>query len=113
MALTLLVAYDITDNQRRAHVAATLQRWGDRLQRSVFVCTMEPTDLQGMLAAVNDELDPRTDSFMVFRQCATCWERLVVIGQAEPRKTHALPCCDVRPGGSTSNRLQGSRCARL
>jgi len=86
MALTVLAAYDISDDHRRARVAATLQRWGDRIQLSLFVCTLEPTDVDQMVAAVRDIIDLRTDSFLVFRQCGTCWDRLITLGQGEPRK---------------------------
>jgi CRISPR-associated protein Cas2 len=84
MALNIIAAYDITDNRRRSRVAATLQRWGTRIQYSVFVCTLEPKDLPTMLDAVEDILDPRHDSFLVLRQCATCWDSKIVIGQSPP-----------------------------
>ena len=38
MALTYVIAYDISDDRRRSQVAAVLQAYGDRIQRSVFVC---------------------------------------------------------------------------
>src|SRR5581483_10587436 len=41
VALTYMIAYDISEDNRRARVAATLQAYGDRIQRSVFVCTLE------------------------------------------------------------------------
>ena len=41
MALTHVIAYDISDDHRRARVAAILQAYGDRIQRSVFVATIE------------------------------------------------------------------------
>ena len=59
MAVTLLVAYDITVDNRRARLAALLQSWGDRIQYSVFVV----------------------------RQCKDCWEGLSVLGQGEPPRS--------------------------
>lgn len=41
MALTHVIAYDISDDHRRARIAAVLQAYGDRIQRSVFICALE------------------------------------------------------------------------
>lgn len=49
MALTVLVCYDISRDAARARVAAYLQQWGDRIQRSVFVCVVAPDDLSEMI----------------------------------------------------------------
>ena len=46
MALTVVIAYDISEDRRRARVAAVLQAYGDRVQRSVFIATLEPDRLR-------------------------------------------------------------------
>jgi CRISPR-associated protein Cas2 len=84
MALTVLVAYDITEDRRRARAAATLQRWGDRVQYSVFIVTVTPEDYDQLLAALTDIIDPDEDSILALRQCGTCWDSKVVIGQVAP-----------------------------
>jgi CRISPR-associated protein Cas2 len=82
VALTVVVAYDISEDGRRARTAATLQQWGDRVQRSVFVCTLEPAALSTLLERVNEIIDVDTDSVYSFRQCAACWDAVGVLGQA-------------------------------
>lgn len=55
MALTVVIASDISDDRRRARVAATIQVWGNRIQRSVFICTLDHdqlTDLTARLAEI-------------------------------------------------------------
>ncbi|NLI18441.1 MAG: CRISPR-associated endonuclease Cas2, partial [Actinomycetales bacterium] len=42
MALTMVVSYDVTRDDRRAKLAALLQTWGDRIQYSVFLLTLAP-----------------------------------------------------------------------
>ena len=37
VALTVIAAYDISDDGRRSRVAALLQAHGDRIQKSVFL----------------------------------------------------------------------------
>jgi len=82
MALTVVIAYDISQDQRRARAAATLQTYGDRIQRSVFVATIEQPVLQEIRERLNEIIDPDTDSVYVFRQCATCWDAVGIHGQA-------------------------------
>ena len=84
MALTVVAMYDVHEDQDRARVAAVLQRWGDRIQRSVFVCMVEPEELPVMIESVKQIMDPDTDSFAVMRQCKTCWDAHVQLGQAAP-----------------------------
>lgn len=82
MALTYVIAYDISDDHRRARVAAILQTYGDRIQRSVFLASID----DGTLAAARQQIDgiinPDTDSVYVFRQCAACWDAIGIHGQA-------------------------------
>jgi len=83
MALTVLVAYDISEDAARSRVAAYLQQWGDRIQRSVFVCAIAPEDLDEVNQRLATMIDPDTDAIHLLPACATCWSRLVVHGQAE------------------------------
>jgi CRISPR-associated protein Cas2 len=82
MALTHVIAYDISEDPRRARAAAVLQAYGDRIQRSVFICTLEQDVLQEIRHRLDDIIAPDTDSVYVFRQCAACWETVGIHGQA-------------------------------
>jgi CRISPR-associated protein Cas2 len=82
MALTHVIAYDISDDHRRARVAAVLQAYGDRIQRSVFLCTLEAALLAEVRSRIAAIIKPEADSVYVFRQCAACWEAAGVHGQA-------------------------------
>jgi CRISPR-associated protein Cas2 len=82
MALTHVVAYDISDDRRHARVAAVLQTYGDRIQRSVFVATIDTQQLNEARERVSQIINLDTDSVYVFRQCAACWEAVGIHGQA-------------------------------
>jgi len=82
MALTVLVCYDISSDSARAKVAGYLQ-WGDRIQRSVFVCAVSPDDLSEMVGHVEQMIDPVTDAVHLLPTCAVCWSKLIVRGQAD------------------------------
>jgi CRISPR-associated protein Cas2 len=82
VALTVVIAYDISQDRRRARVAATLQHWGDRVQRSVFVCSLDHAQLTEVTERIRQIIDVDTDSIYGFRQCAGCWQNVIVVGQA-------------------------------
>lgn len=81
-ALTLIAAYDVREDDRRARLAAVLQSFGDRVQRSVFVIAIEETEFEELQRQSLRIIDPKTDSFIVYRQCAACWSGQTTLGQA-------------------------------
>lgn len=84
MAVTYVVAYDITEDQRRARVAATLQALGERIQYSVFLLTIDDGQLAPLLARLATLIDLDEDSVYALRQCAPCWDARTCLGQAHP-----------------------------
>lgn len=86
VALTVIAAYDVANDNRRARLAALLQTWGDRVQESVFILTLGDEDLADLRGRAILLLDVHEDSLYFFRQCATCWDSLYCVGQASPPK---------------------------
>ena len=84
MALTSVIAYDISNGDVRARVAAVLSAWGERVQKSVFICTLEPDDLTRVLERVEALIDHGTDIVQVWRQCAACYAQAAAVGCHEP-----------------------------
>lgn len=84
MALTAVIAYDVSEDGRRARLSALLQRYGDRIQFSVFLCRLDQDDLRTLLETAEKIVDLDTDSLYVFRQCPTCWDRMDCRGQSHP-----------------------------
>ena len=80
--LTLIAAYDIRQDDQRARLAAILQSFGDRVQKSVFVILITPEELDELQQRALTLIDPDTDSLLFFRQCAPCWSAHIPIGQA-------------------------------
>lgn len=59
MALTYVIAYDISDDHRRARVAAILQSYGDRIQRSVFLATIDSGTVSEARRRIAEIINPR------------------------------------------------------
>jgi CRISPR-associated protein Cas2 len=87
MALTHVIAYDISEDNRRARAAAALQSYGDRIQKSVFVATLDASGLEEIRNRLAAIINPRTDSVYILRQCETCWSAVKVLGQASVAQT--------------------------
>lgn len=86
MALTMVAAYDIASDARRARLAALLQCHGNRIQRSVFLIELDPETFAQVLERAKTLMDLDEDSLYFFRQCGPCWEAVGCLGQAEPPK---------------------------
>lgn len=84
MALTVVIAYDVSEDRRRARVAGLLQKYGDRIQYSVFVCRVPEEDLDALVEQSRSLIDDRTDSIYALHQCADCWGKVTTVGQAHP-----------------------------
>lgn len=82
MAVTVLIAYDIHSDDDRARVAAMLQSCGDRIQRSVFLCLIEPDDLAVLLDRLARLINPHRDLLHAFPLCANCATHADARGQA-------------------------------
>lgn len=79
--LTLIAAYDVREDDRRARLAATLQTVGDRIQKSVFLVSVDEPGYAELRHRALDLIDPDNDSLMFFRQCADCWDAHLPLGQ--------------------------------
>ena len=84
MALTTVIAYDVSEDARRARLAALLQMHGDRIQFSVFLCRLDDGELDELIDAAERIINVNTDSLYVFRQCPTCWGNRECRGQSKP-----------------------------
>jgi CRISPR-associated protein Cas2 len=85
VAVTVVITYDVCDDRRRTRVSHLLQSYGQRIQRSVFVCCLEQATLSQLRTRLNRMIDPGTDAIHVFRQCRSCWEGAGLHGQAAPQ----------------------------
>lgn len=80
--MRVIVAYDVSEDRRRARLAALLATWGDRVQKSVFECTVDAGELAEVLARAATIIDPDTDAVHVYHQCSSCTEHAKWLGQA-------------------------------
>ncbi|MFT4189117.1 MAG: CRISPR-associated endonuclease Cas2 [Aeromicrobium sp.] len=84
MAMTTIAAYDVTDDGRRSRLAALLQQYGDRVQKSVFLLDVDSESLEEISRRAQSLVDAGTDSLYFFPLCLSCSSRTILVGQAQP-----------------------------
>lgn len=60
-----LLAYDVCNDKRRAHIAKYLQSYGERIQYSLFYFEIRPARLLQIRKKVENEIDCMEDSVLV------------------------------------------------
>lgn len=60
-----LVMYDIRDELRLRRVHDVVKGYGDRLQYSVYVCDLSPTELTNLKWEVGDEINALEDAVAI------------------------------------------------
>jgi CRISPR-associated protein Cas2 len=70
-----LVAYDIEDDRARARIADVMERFGVRVQKSVFECRLECGDLGRLIRRLERELTAvgGAGNVRIYRLCADCY----------------------------------------
>lgn len=89
--MDVLVTYDIATidragERRLARVAAVCERYGDRVQYSVFACRVSEVGYVRLLQELTDVLDPSTDRVDVYRIQGSIKESRTSLGQAVRRE---------------------------
>lgn len=79
----LVITYDITDNNRRSHIARIMKDYGTRVQYSVFECNLEKKSLNRLKESLNNHIDPKNDSIRIYYICSEDKNKIIVYGQGE------------------------------
>jgi CRISPR-associated protein Cas2 len=73
---TWVVAYDISDDRRRARIAHVLEGHGVRVQWSVFECRLNRTEMQGLRRRLLALSEPGQDRLRFYPLCGPCCARI-------------------------------------
>lgn len=70
--MDILVTYDIADTEgagasRLRRIAQVCEKYGQRVQFSVFECRLSPTRMARMVGEIQDVIDSHRDSVIVYR----------------------------------------------
>ena len=86
--MDILISYDIADTDgagamRLRRVAAVCEKYGQRVQFSVFECRLSATRLARMIGEVEDVIDRQRDSVIVYRFPARIEDATLRLGRSQ------------------------------
>lgn len=84
MAYRYLVIYDIAHPRRSQRVASLLKGFGQRVQKSVFECELEPDELQTLQEKVLRSIRTDEDAVQYLRLCPRDTKQIQHTGQVTP-----------------------------
>lgn len=95
-----LIAYDIEATKLRSKIARCLDKYGKRVQYSVFECELTPrqatklrTQLEAILQKYRQPADPHTPlpqaQIRFYRLCETCIQRRSLLGDGHIQRDPA------------------------
>lgn len=76
---TWLVIYDIRNDKRLRRIAKLMERYGVRVQKSVFETMCDEHTIQRMRHEAKMILE-KEDSLIVVPLCAKCWQKKIQYG---------------------------------
>ncbi len=80
------VIYDIIEDKVRTKVAKVTEEAGlYRVQKSVFLGSINTTDLDELVMRVEDLIDVDKDSVYIFPMCEKDFKKTILVGQAFDR----------------------------
>ena len=81
------VVYDIVDNKKRSKIAKACQNKGlYRVQKSVFLGTLNRNQLDELGLKCLDAIDEDADSIYIFPMCEDDFKKVKLLGQAFDKK---------------------------
>lgn len=85
--LFLLVAYDIAADRRRRKIAQVLEKYGSRVNFSVFECLVSVVDSREMMKELSGLMKAGKDTILVYTLCKPCVNKRVSLkGVASGKK---------------------------
>jgi len=79
-----VLAYDLSDDRRRAKIARLMESLGERVQGSVFEAWLTPGELNRLVAKAKKVMNEREDSLRIYPLCAACRPKIRVEGEGKP-----------------------------
>ncbi|MFC1238187.1 CRISPR-associated endonuclease Cas2 [Treponema vincentii] len=75
------IAYDISDTDARTQTAKQLESLGTRIQHSLFMCEMNPDQMEAVFKQLSALIDPECDSLHIYPVCKECLLRQKMLGK--------------------------------
>lgn len=72
-----VIAYDIADDCRRSRIVKHIEKYGIRVNYSVFECMLTDTQLQQLREKIGKLMLPSEDSVIYYPLCLDCYSKII------------------------------------
>jgi CRISPR-associated protein Cas2 len=76
----VVVCYDVVDDRTRTRLAKLMQNYGNRVQKSVFECTVDDRVYLRMKEQIEKLIDWEEDSVRYYFLCGSCVKQVEISG---------------------------------
>ena len=90
--MEILAMYDIADPGRLRKIEKTVKRFGVRVQKSVFECSLKEAAVNKLIDSVEEIMDKESDSFKIYPLLQNARMKQTSIGRGE---IPSFPACSV------------------
>lgn len=80
----VVISYDLSDDKRRTKIHKALKAYGERIQYSIFECSLDNTLYAKLKARLNPLIDADEDSIRFYHLCESCKSKVERIGGIIP-----------------------------
>ena len=77
-----IIAYDIADKLRLRRVAKCCERYGGRIEKSVFELNLDTRRFTDFWRELSSLIDDQQDAVVAYPVCATCEDKILMQGNA-------------------------------
>ena len=94
--MDVLISYDIADTDgpggaRLRRIAAVCEKYGQRVQFSVFECRLSAARLARMIDEIEDAIDHRRDSVLIYRFAGSIEDATLRLGRSRELRKIGQP----------------------
>jgi len=81
-----MISYDVVENKKRLKLMKFLKDYGERVQKSVFECNLDPKIYQQVKTGAEKIINKRKDRVRYYRMCKGCVEKIEISGWGEVKE---------------------------
>lgn len=71
-----VIAYDISDNIRRSRIVKVIERYGIRVNYSVFECMLTDCQFEKLKDKISRLMQPSEDNIIYYPLCKECYSKI-------------------------------------
>jgi len=75
----IVVAYDISKTRRRTKVSKILEKYGQRINKSVFECMLTKDEYEKLKVQILPLIEKKTDTIAFYTICLECFSKAEII----------------------------------